>query len=51
MLNRAYGGVRSSDAAKLRPAQDHEFYERLGLENAGNPPDVWDYATVRRGTI
>jgi len=27
------------------------FYERLGFENAGDAPDVWDYLIIRRGTI
>ena len=27
------------------------FYKRLGFENAGDAPDVWDYMIIRRGTI
>jgi len=27
------------------------FYGRLGFENAGDAPDVWDYLILRRGTI
>jgi hypothetical protein len=27
------------------------FYERLGFENRGAPPEEWDYLIVGRGTI
>jgi catechol 2,3-dioxygenase-like lactoylglutathione lyase family enzyme len=42
-------------AVPTLPSRDlHEtvaFYERLGFHNAGDPPEVWDYAIIRRGTI
>lgn len=28
-----------------------EFYERLGFENRGAPPDVWDYLIIGRGDV
>ena len=28
-----------------------EFYERLGFENRGAPPEEWDYLIVGRGRI
>jgi len=27
------------------------FYERLGFENRGSPPEVWDYLIIGRGGI
>jgi catechol 2,3-dioxygenase-like lactoylglutathione lyase family enzyme len=27
------------------------FYERLGFENNGAPPEVWDYLIIARGAI
>ena len=27
------------------------FYERLGFENRGAPPDVWDYLIIGRGDL
>jgi len=45
----------SEYAAPVLPSRDlHEtvaFYARLGFENAGDAPDVWDYAIVRRDAI
>jgi catechol 2,3-dioxygenase-like lactoylglutathione lyase family enzyme len=42
-------------AVPILPARDlHEtlaFYERLGFENRGAPPEEWDYLIVGRGTL
>jgi catechol 2,3-dioxygenase-like lactoylglutathione lyase family enzyme len=39
-------------AVPILPSRDLHatlaFYERLGFENAGAPPDQWDYLIVRR---
>jgi catechol 2,3-dioxygenase-like lactoylglutathione lyase family enzyme len=40
------------DAVPILPSRDLHatlaFYERLGFENAGAPPDRWDYMIIRR---
>jgi|SRR5581483_855867 len=42
-------------AVPIMPSRDLNttlaFYERLGFENAGAPPDEWDYLILRRGGI
>jgi catechol 2,3-dioxygenase-like lactoylglutathione lyase family enzyme len=39
-------------AVPILPSRDLHatlaFYERLGFENAGDPPDQWDYMIIRR---
>ena len=39
-------------AVPILPSRDLHatlaFYERLGFENAGAPPDKWDYMIIRR---
>ena len=39
-------------AVPILPSRDLHatlaFYERLGFENAGTPPDEWDYMIIRR---
>jgi catechol 2,3-dioxygenase-like lactoylglutathione lyase family enzyme len=32
-------------------AESLAFYERLGFENRGAPPDEWNYMILSRGTI
>ena len=45
----------SEYAVPMLPSRDlHEslaFYERLGFENVGDAPDVWEYMIIRRGGI
>jgi hypothetical protein len=42
-------------AVPILPSRDLRetlaFYERLGFENQGAPPEVWDYLIVGRGGI
>jgi len=42
-------------AVPILPSRDLDetlaFYERLGFENAGTPPSVWNYLIIRRGGI
>jgi len=42
-------------AVPILPSRDLRetlaFYERLGFENAGAPPEKWNYLIVRRGGI
>jgi hypothetical protein len=45
----------SERAVPILPSRDLEdtlaFLERLGFQNAGAPPSVWDYLIVSRGGI
>ena len=47
--------VMAERAVPILPSRDlHEslvFYQRLGFENRGAPPDEWDYLIVGRGDI
>ena len=53
----AYGSAVATTeyAAPTLPSRDLRetlaFYERLGFTSAGDEPEVWDYAILRRGTI
>jgi hypothetical protein len=42
-------------AVPILPSRDLRetlaFYERLGFENRGAPPEVWDYLIIGRGGI
>jgi hypothetical protein len=42
-------------AVPILPSRDLEetlaFYERLGFENRGEPPEVWQYLILARGGI
>ena len=42
-------------AVPILPSRDLRetlaFYERLGFENRGTPPDEWDYMILGRGGI
>jgi catechol 2,3-dioxygenase-like lactoylglutathione lyase family enzyme len=42
-------------AAPILPSRDlaesFAFYERLGFENRGAPPDEWNYMIIGRGSI
>ena len=42
-------------AVPILPSRDLgetlEFYERLGFENRGAPPEEWDYLIIGRGDI
>ena len=45
----------SESAVPILPSCDLDdtlrFYERLGFQNQGAPPDVWDYLIIGRGGI
>jgi catechol 2,3-dioxygenase-like lactoylglutathione lyase family enzyme len=46
---------RAEYAVPILPSRDLretlDFYERLGFENRGAPPEEWDYLIVGRGGI
>ena len=48
-------GATSERAVPILPSRDlHEsltFYERLGFENRGAPPEAWGYLILGRGEI
>lgn len=48
-------GLVAERAVPILPSRDLRetlaFYERLGFENRGAPPEVWDYLIVGRGAI
>jgi catechol 2,3-dioxygenase-like lactoylglutathione lyase family enzyme len=45
----------AEDSVPILPSRDLRetlaFYERLGFENRGAPPEVWDYLIISRGGL
>jgi hypothetical protein len=50
-----YGRTVAERCVPILPSRDLgetlEFYERLGFDNRGAPPDEWDYLIIGRGGI